>query len=327
MSRFQTISARARTCVLGATAVVAATGTLLAQAGDTASQARSALLVEPAWLAAHLNDPDLVILHVGREVDYDAGHIRGARLVSLADVSERRGENNTEMLADDMLRERLAGLGISDRSRVVAYFGTGNMLTSTTRIMLTLDYAGLGDRSSMLNGGLAAWTEGGHAVTSEATPARTGQLSAFTTRSIIVDAEYVRSHVSSMSASGANASGANVSLVDARTTEFYSGARTGGGRDTPHKTGHITGARSVPFNTISDDHMRLLEPEALRALFTEAGVKPGDTVIAYCHLGQQATATLFAARTLGHRVLLYDGSFEEWSRDPRNPVTNPGGRE
>jgi thiosulfate/3-mercaptopyruvate sulfurtransferase len=51
-------------------------------------------------------------------------------------------------------------------------------------------------------------------------------------------------------------------------------------------------------------------------------VKPADTVIAYCHIGQQATATIFAARTAGYKVMLYDGSFEDWSK--RNlPVENP----
>jgi thiosulfate/3-mercaptopyruvate sulfurtransferase len=43
-------------------------------------------------------------------------------------------------------------------------------------------------------------------------------------------------------------------------------------------------------------------------------------VVAYCHIGQQATAVLFAARTLGHPVRLYDGSFEDWSRRTELPV-------
>jgi thiosulfate/3-mercaptopyruvate sulfurtransferase len=42
-----------------------------------------------------------------------------------------------------------------------------------------------------------------------------------------------------------------------------------------------------------------------------------------CHIGQQATATLFAARSLGHPVRLYDGSFEDRSRRTELPVENP----
>ena len=49
-------------------------------------------------------------------------------------------------------------------------------------------------------------------------------------------------------------------------------------------------------------------------MFEKAGVKANDTVVGYCHIGQQATAMLFAARSLGHPVLLYDGSFQDWSR-------------
>jgi 3-mercaptopyruvate sulfurtransferase SseA len=32
---------------------------------------------------------------------------------------------------------------------------------------------------------------------------------------------------------------------------------------------------------------------------------------------------LFAARAIGHPVLLYDGSFQEWSRKPELPVEDP----
>ena len=37
----------------------------------------------------------------------------------------------------------------------------------------------------------------------------------------------------------------------------------------------------------------ILDADDLRALFAKAGVKPGDTVVAYCHTGQQATALTF----------------------------------
>ena len=41
---------------------------------------RSELIVSTAWLAAHLNDPKVVVLHVARaRAHYDEGHIPGAR--------------------------------------------------------------------------------------------------------------------------------------------------------------------------------------------------------------------------------------------------------
>jgi thiosulfate/3-mercaptopyruvate sulfurtransferase len=37
-------------------------------------------------------------------------------------------------------------------------------------------------------------------------------------------------------------------------------------------------------------------------------------VVAYCHIGQYATMALFAARTLGYEVKLYDGAFQDWAQ-------------
>ena len=43
-------------------------------------------------------------------------------------------------------------------------------------------------------------------------------------------------------------------------------------------------------------------------------MRPGDTIVGYCHIGQQATAMLFGARLLGYDVRLYDGSFQDWAQ-------------
>jgi thiosulfate/3-mercaptopyruvate sulfurtransferase len=107
-------------------------------------------------------------------------------------------------------------------------------------------------------------------------------------------------------------------LVDGRAAVYYDGVQAGG----PRK-GHIAGARSIPFTEITNDSLYVRKPAELRALFTGAGIAPGDTVVAYCHIGQQATAVLFAARLLGHPVLLYDGSFQEWARRSELPVEDP----
>ena len=47
---------------------------------------------------------------------------------------------------------------------------------------------------------------------------------------------------------------------------------------------------TVPFSDTVGDGNLLKSPAALQKLFTDAGVKPGDTVVAYCHIGQQAQA-------------------------------------
>jgi thiosulfate/3-mercaptopyruvate sulfurtransferase len=219
-----------------------------------------------------------------------------------------------EMPTAAQLRSQLSKFGISDDSRIIVYTADGS-ITATTRVVFTLDYAGLGAHTVVMDGGLDAWAKENRPLT-DVVPAAPppGKLSALTLRSIVVDANYVRAH----------ASQPGVSIVDARATTFYDG--TTAGRGNPPKLGHIPGAKSVPFSEVTDADGKLKAVDQLFALFSKAGVQPGDTIVGYCHIGQQATAMLFAARTLGHPVLLYDGSFDDWTKHPDFPVENPSAK-
>ncbi|HEV7572252.1 MAG TPA: rhodanese-like domain-containing protein [Thermoanaerobaculia bacterium] len=276
---------------------------------------RQNLVVDAAWLKAHLADPDLVLLHVGDKEEYEAAHIPGARFVSQQDisVSDHSGKGlMLEMLPAEDLRHRLEALGISDKSRVIVYYGK-DWVSPSTRVMFTLDYAGLGARSSLLDGGQEAWVRAGGAVTKDVAAAKRGTLSALKLRPLVVDAATVKARLGTP----------GVAVVDGRDAAYYDGVETGGAHGQQHRTGHIRGALSIPFTSITDDRLLIKSEAELAAIFAKAGVKANDTVIGYCHIGQQTTAMLFAARTLGHPVLLYDGSFEDWSRHTEYPVDNP----
>ena len=267
---------------------------------------RDKLVVTPAWVAQRLDDPDLVILQVGDKAGYEAGHIPGARLLALSDIARPPSGPDPlvlEMPEPEALRARLTALGVTDRSKIVVY-PTREGIQSATRVVFTLDAAGLGKQTFLMEGGLSAWTAGGGKLSTEVSAVRPGRLSSLKMRPMMVDAACVRDH----------AGKPGFAVVDSRASDFYSGARAGGMPSKPHKAGHIAGALSVPFMSVTTTDLKLAPAEEIAARFKAAGVKPGDTVVAYCHVGQQATATIFAARTLGLKVLLYDGSFEEWSR-------------
>lgn len=281
---------------------------------------RASITVPTSWVADHLKDPDLVLLHVGEKSEYDAAHLPGARYVTLQDisVSDRTSPGGLvlEMPAPADLHDRLAALGIGDRSRVVVYFGN-DWISPSTRLMFTLDYAGLGGRSALMEGGMQQWKREGRSLTADVPAPRAAALSPLEVRPLIVDAAWVSAHVGK----------SGFSVIDSRDTVFYNGQRAGGRPGAEHRGGHIPGARNVFFETLYDQKTGTLKPPSvLRALFAAAGVRPGDTVVTYCHIGQQATATLFAARSLGYPVLLYDGSFEDWSRRTELPVANPASK-
>jgi thiosulfate/3-mercaptopyruvate sulfurtransferase len=274
------------------------------------AQDPSSLLVDIDWLSQHVNDRGLVILHVGNRQEYDAGHIPGARFITEEDVAAPHDHSNPkdmmlELPPVDALRAKVASFGISDDSRIVVYFGKNGGVPSATRIVFTLDYLGLGDRTSLLNGGLAAWQRAGKTVTAAAPPVVAGKLSARPPKSLVVDAEFVKSVRQRP----------NHTLVDARAAVFYQGIQP----TMNNVSGHIPGAVNIPFTEITDTELRI-DRARIEGLFRKAGVKPGDTVVAYCHVGQQATAVVFAARLLGHPVVMYDGAFQDWAVNNRGPV-------
>ena len=289
---------------------------LLSTAAGAQHDNRSTVLISPAALAQRLNDRNLVLLHLGERAQYDSAHIPGARFVSLQDISVSGAGSpdglTLQMPEPDSLRMRLAALGIGDSSFVVVYFGR-DWISPTTRTLFTLDYAGLGDRSAMLDGGMPRWQREGHAVTARVPTWSAASLSSLRTRPIVVDANWIATHRASP----------HVAVVDARDTIFYNGTRAGGRPGAEQRAGHVAGARSIYFLTLYDSTGALRPTTELQSLFAAAGVQPGDTVVTYCHIGQQASATLLAARALGHPVLLYDGSFEDWSKRTELPVEKP----
>ena len=266
----------------------------------------SAILVSSDWLSGHLRDEGLVILHVGSEKDFDTGHSPGARLVTVADISVT-SETGLRLEVPPMkaLEDALRKLGISEGPGIIVYAGNDSV-QSATRVWFTLDYAGLGDKASLLDGGLAAWKAEGKPLSTDKTAVTPGKITIHPKPDLIVDAEWVRTHLSD----------SEVMIVDARTAEFYSGANAGG----MPRAGHIPGALNVTFSTLLAEHGKLRPVDELRELMKAGAGAETKLRVSYCHIGQQATVVYFVARYLGLNVRLYDGSFQDWSRRTELPV-------
>jgi thiosulfate/3-mercaptopyruvate sulfurtransferase len=268
---------------------------------------RDSLLVSTAWLADHLNDRNLVVLAVGDKAEYDKAHIPGALWVEYmaTHVMQSAAGLTLEMSPMADLVEVFGGLGISNDSRIVLY-SIRNLDAPTARIHLTLDAMGLGSHASILNGGTPVWQGEGRPVTTEVRKVTLGKIQPCPQNDVIVDVDYVRS----------NLHHAGVDIVDARLPEFYTGARIPQGQ----RAGHIPGASNIAFSSLVDAQGKLLPADTIQAKFRSAGIKNGDRVVSYCHIGQQASLIYFVARYLGYDARLFDGSWEDWSRHTDLPV-------
>jgi thiosulfate/3-mercaptopyruvate sulfurtransferase len=264
---------------------------------------RGAMLVTPEWLAAHARDANLVVLAVGPPKQYAEAHIPGSALVAPGDIAVT-GALDLELPPMADLAQAFGKMGVNDDSRIVLYAMT-DWTPATARVYLTLDAMGLGPRTSILDGGFVAWKAEHQPVSAHVPTAKPGKITPCPQSDVIASFDFVRT----------NLHRTGVDIVDARAPEYYSGA-------TPshNRAGHIPGATNIPYTSVVDAQGKLKPVETLRQQFAAAGVKPGDRIVAYCHIGQQASQIYFVSRYLGYDVQLYDGSWDEWSKHPELPV-------
>lgn len=289
--------------------------TTLATLAALAAQPADTPFVSTAWLAERIDDPKLVLFEVGERSGYDAGHIPGAQFIEMRDVAAPHvmgpdGHDPRALVLELPSPERLDSVlearGVSDDSRIVLYMGK-DWLTPTARVYFTLVWGGLGARVSVLEGGLPAWREAGHAVSVEIpTPATRGSVTIRPQPDVVTNADWVRAHLRDE----------RVAVIDARAPEFY----TDSADNHMPRGGHIPGARNVPFGSLTDSAGVPLNAATLRDRFREAGAEPGDRVVVYCHIGQQGSWVWLVARSLGYDAKLYDGSFQDWSARSDLPV-------
>ncbi len=263
-------------------------------------------LVDAAWLAAHIDDPDLRLIDFrwyldgrrGRDA-YNAGHLPGAVFVDMDDVTAETGPGRHPIPSPERFAAAMRAAGVSRRSLVVVYDDAGGSIAA--RLWWLLRHFGHSP-VAMLDGGLQAWPGGLSTATPSPPP---GDLEAVARPGEVVDLEAVRARAPS------------VVLLDARAGERYRGET----EPVDPRAGHIPGALSAPWKDNLGDDGRLLPPARLRERFAELGAGEPGRVIVSCGSGVNACHHILAMEVagLGHPHL-YEGSWSDWSRHPDLPA-------
>jgi thiosulfate/3-mercaptopyruvate sulfurtransferase len=277
-------------------------------------QVRTNMLVSTTWLAQHLKDADIVILHVSRDRKaFDEGHIPGARFIALTDIAITRDGILNELPPAATLKAVFERVGVSDNSPVILY-GDASVLPAT-RAYFTLDYLGH-ESTALLDGGLPKWTKESRPLAKDTPAVTQGRFTPRPRPEVMVDINAVRD----LSYSATNAPASSPILLDARTANEFDGAMQASS-EIP-RPGHIPGAVDVYWmdGQVSKTDMTLLPPADLRKLYEAAGVKPDRPAVTYCNTGMQASQSYFTLKYLGYDTRMYDGSFSERSNAKEAPV-------
>jgi thiosulfate/3-mercaptopyruvate sulfurtransferase len=256
------------------------------------------VIVSTAWLASHLADPRVVVIAVGQDRSgYDSLHVRGARFLPYRAYTQNRDSLTSELPPLAALDSALESIGVSDSSRVVIYGGP----IISARLFLALDVTGLRGRVGVLAGGLEQWRAEGRETATDAPPVRRGSLTLHSAPGI-VDRKWVREH-----------------LADSRTQ--FADARMRRGYD----LAHLPGATHLPFTAFvaagrTREEWSVVSRDSLEKVLASAAIDRSKPVVAYCAIGETASMLYLVLRSAGLDVRHYDGSMEDWQRDPSAPV-------
>jgi len=268
-------------------------------------------LVSAAWLADRLGQPDVQILDgswflpaEGRSghAEYLEAHIPGAVFFDI-DANADRSVDLPHMLPTPEAFAGMAGrLGLNRDATIVAYDSFG--VRAAARVWWTLRVMGF-PNVRVLDGGLKAWRAAGLALEAgEVTPAPTSLEPRFDA-DLVRDATDVRAILDSRSAQ----------MVDARGA-----ARFRGEAPEPRaglKSGHMPGARNVPFDALLTREGTLKPAADLEAIFTDAAVDLDKPIVTTCGSGVTASVLALGLARIGReRTAVYDGSWTEWGGLP-----------
>lgn len=269
-------------------------------------------LVETAWVAEHLNDPNVRIVESNEDpLLYSMGHIPGAVAVDWFTTLQH------SVRRDFLTREEFEGvcrqLGIANDTLVVFYGDKSNWFACYA--LWLFEYYGH-QKTAIMNGGRLKWEQEGRPWVREvptypATMYRASEPDA-TIRAL---REEVFKH---LAASG--------KLVDVRSPKEYSGElihMPNYPQEGAMRGGHIPGALNIPWAQATNEADSTFKSlEALRELYQAKGLAPNDAVIAYCRIGERSSHTWFVLKyLLGYsQVKNYDGSWTEWGNLVGAPI-------
>lgn len=247
-----------------------------------AASASAQIIVSAAWLKQHLTEVNVAA--VASPV-FESTHIPGAVLLP---------PKSSPMFS------RLLSVLASDSPAPIVLYQENGWPIPVSQAFLELTAAGLGPRLRVLDGGLRAWRSSGGPTESGPSLARAqGGAQVLSPVAVLIERDAV---LAALHRPG-------IVVLDDRLPAFFGGELAAPGE----RHGHVPGAINLPFTDLANADGTFASPQKLAAAFEQIGATSARLIVIYCHSGRKAALAYVAGRQLDLPMLVYPGSWHDWS--------------
>ena len=267
------------------------------------------------WLAKNLGRKGLVILDASwhlpnsdrdTQKEFEAAHIPGARIFNIDEVADPNASVAHTLPSAEKFGEMVGALGVSNSSKIIVYdnsdFRTAARVWWMFRIM--------GHKNIyVLNGGFQKWKAQKRAIETGAAKPAKGFYKAVYNPALYFTKDDIL---------------ANIEAEDRLVIDARAPGRFAGKSPEPRaglRSGHIPGARNLPFGDLYAYDGTLMTNAGLEAALMDAAIDPKEPIVPSCGSGVTACCIALAFAQLGHwNTPIYDGSWSEWGADEALPI-------
>jgi len=242
---------------------------------------------------------------------YLLGHIPGA--INLSDWKEFtvKSDGVPGQINPDkkFIVQKLRTLGIASQKTIVIYGDLLDKWRIDGRFFWMFEFYGF-KRVALLKGGYPIWEKAG--FPKERGFGATPRISALETSDInfnpdvLADQNWIASRLGSQ----------RIALIDNREEHEFDGSTPYGSS----RGGHIPGALHIDWREFFNPDGRLKPRKTLSTLLKSKGIQPTQEIVVYCTGGVRSAMAYFVFRHLGFKVRNYDGSWWDWSHNPKLPI-------
>ncbi|WP_158611814.1 sulfurtransferase [Guyparkeria sp. SCN-R1] len=261
-------------------------------------------LAEPAWLAEHLEAPDLSIIEVSNETSFlFDGHIPGARLTTKSVWREQDADAALVHLPADTLQTMFRDLGVNDGDGIVIYYKGNDMneVLGAYYLFWLLHYLGH-TNVGMLDGGWYGWQQADGPISDEGETGESGDFVARPLPALEISTEEldaIREHYP---------------VIDGRPATHFAGEDKFPANP---RHGRIPDTISQPwadFLRTSEDGTIYTERTDLEPFFVQHDIDPSTPMLITCLGGTGAAIDYAMFYSLGYRNMrVHDAGLREWN--------------